>query len=495
MFPSRFYLCLLCVGGFSTLTIAAEDRPNILLIMVDDMGFSDIAPYGGEIDTPNLDKLAKNGLRFTQFYNSGRCCPTRATLLTGLHPHQVGIGHMTGENRGQDADIPAAYAGNINNSCVTLAQVAKSAGYATFMAGKWHLAGNDQADWPLQRGFDQYYGCIAGATHHFEPYDWRIMYNGNNADPMPQSTSDRPFYTTDAFADHAIGYLNEHFEQGAEAPPFFLYLAFTAPHWPLHAHDEELDKYAGKYAGGWDQAREERYHRQIASGLIPASWSLSPRDPDVPAWDSLDEMQQQKSAPLMSAFAAMVDRIDQKIGDVIQTLENHHALDNTLILFLSDNGGCAEASLMGTGDPVTDRAPNTPLTKPSYGKAWANVSNTPYRLFKHFAHQGGTNTPFIAHWPQRIEKGRDWFREPAQLIDIMATLVDVTGARYPSEFGGQKILPLDGVSLVPAFEGNSLNRQQPLFIEHENNAFVRNNEWKLVGRGVSPPAGLKQQQW
>jgi arylsulfatase len=444
--------------------LGAAEKPNIIVIMVDDMGYS------------------------------ARCCPTRATLLTGLHPHEVGIGHMTGEHL-NFPNRPPAYAGNLNDSCVTLAQVAKSAGYATFMTGKWHLSGSDQADWPLQRGFDRYYGCLSGATHFFEPYDWRIMYDGNTPDPNPQTTTERRFYTTDAFTDHAIRFIHEHKTGESKEDPFFLYLAYTAPHWPLHAHDQELKKYQGKYTIGWDKLREQRYQRLLESGLIPKSWKLSPRDPKVPAWESLDDKTRANSGALMSAYAAMIDRVDQKIGDLIHTLKKHEAFDNTLIMFLSDNGACAEVSLTGKGDPIKDRAPNTPLTIPSYGKAWANASNTPYRGYKHFAHEGGSNTPFIAHWPARIKPGRDWFREPAQLIDIMATVLDLTGAKYPEEHNGNKILPIDGIPLTPAFDGKPLVRKSPIFIEHENNAFVRVGDWKLVGRDVSPPAGLKKSRW
>ncbi|MDP4777956.1 MAG: arylsulfatase [Opitutales bacterium] len=483
--------------AYSILTLSswADDRPNIILIMVDDMGYSDIGAWGGEIETPNIDSLAKNGLRFTQFYNSARCCPTRATLLTGLHPHQIGIGHMTGEHKNPAGKLPAAYVGNINDSCVTLAQVTKSTGYATFMTGKWHLAGKDKTDWPLQRGFDRYYGSIAGATHYFHPYDWRIMYDGNTPDPDPKSTTDRAFYTTDAFADHAIRFLTDHNATETKDQPFFLYLAFTAPHWPLHAHNQELDKYRGNYDLGWDKLREQRFARQQASGLIPSSWKLSPRDPKVPAWDSLGKTHQQESALRMSAYAGMIDRVDQKIGDLLATLKKHGDFDNTLILFLSDNGACAELSLTGKGDPVADRAPKVQLTKPSYGRSWANASATPYRLYKHYAHEGGANTPFFAHWPARIKAGRDWFREPAQLIDVMATLIEVSDATYPKKFGEHDILPIDGISLTPAFDGHSLKRNAPIFIEHENNAFVRDGEWKLVGQNVTPPQGLQPAKW
>ncbi len=486
---------LLCGLLTAPLVAEAANKPNIVVILVDDMGYSDIRPYGGEIDTPNLDSLANNGLRFTQFYNSARCCPTRATLLTGLHPHQTGIGHMTGEDAKNAENVPPASAGNLNNSCITLAQVAKTAGYATFMTGKWHLAGTDQNDWPLQRGFDRYYGCIAGAAHYFSPYGTRIMYDGNSPDRSPKSTTERPFYTTDAFADHARQFIDEHEASAAKDKPFFLYLAFTAPHWPLHAPDQELEKYRGKYAAGWDDLREQRFARQRQSSLIPPSWKLAPRDSQVPAWNTLAAAKQAECALRMSAYAGMIDRVDQKIGDLIATLKKHNAYDNTLILFLSDNGACAEASLLGVGDPLKDRAPGTELATPSYGKAWANASATPYRLYKHFAHEGGSNTPFITHWPARIQAGRDWFREPAQLIDIMATVVDVTGATYPTEFQGHAITPADGISLTPAFDGKPLGRKSPIFIEHENNAFVRDGEWKLVGKDVSPPRGIQKNKW
>lgn len=475
--------------------LLAAEKPNIVLIMVDDMGYSDISPYGGEIDTPNIAALAKNGLRFTQFYNSARCCPTRATLLTGLHPHQTGIGHMTEEEGPGNKDVPPAYVGNINDSCVTLAQVAKSAGYSTYMTGKWHLAGKDQGDWPLQRGFDRYYGCIAGATHFFFPDGPRIMYDGNKPDREPKSTTERPFYTTDAFADHARQFIDEHAVGAEKDKPFLLYLAFTAPHWPHQAPDQELAKYRGKYTMGWDKLREQRFARQKESGLIPAAWKMSPRDPEVPAWDTLDKAQQEICERRMAAYAAMIDRVDQKVGDLVATLKKNGKFDNTLIIFLSDNGACAEGPLLGEGDPEKDRGPGTKWDSPRYGKVWANASATPYRLYKHFAHEGGSNTPFIAHWPARIKPGRDWYREPAQLIDIMATVVDLSGATYPTEFKDHKILPIDGIPLTPAFDGKPLGRKQPIFIEHENNAFVRDGEWKLVGRGVSMPRGLQKDKW
>ncbi len=473
----------------------AAPRPNVVLIMVDDMGYSDIGCYGGEIETPNIDALAAGGLRFTQFYNNARCCPTRASLLTGLAPHQVGVGHMTAEAGAGNEDLPPAYRGNINDSCVTLAQVAKSAGYATFMTGKWHISGGDRADYPLQRGFDRYYGCLAGAIHHFQPYGDRLIYSGNDVVPEPKSTTDGPWYSVDAFTDHAIGFIDEHVTGADKEKPFFLYLAYTAPHWPHHARDQELEKYRGKYDLGWDQLRERRYAKQVASGLIPKSWELSPRDAEVPAWDSLAPEKQAECGLRMSAYAGMIDRLDQKIGDLVADLKKRDLYDNTLILFLSDNGACAEVSILGVGDPVKDRAPKTPLTLPSYGRAWANASATPYRLYKHFTHEGGSNTPFIAHWPARIRPGRDWFREPAQIADIMPTLIELTGATYPAEFHGHSIPPILGTPLTAAFDGKSLDRKRPIFLEHENNASVRDGDWKLVGQNVAPPAGLNPEKW
>ena len=473
--------------------LSAAEKPNIVLIMVDDMGYSDLGCWGGEVETPNIDSLAKNGLRFTQFYNSARCCPTRATLLTGLHPHETGIGLMAREEAPAADGTPPAYAGNLNDACVTLAQVAKSSGYTTFMTGKWHVAGQNQEDWPLQRGFDRFFGTIAGAAHFFHPEGWRSIYEGNQKITEPKSTTDRAFYTTDAFTDHAIEYIAKNEKAGDK--PFFLYLAYNAPHWPLHVADPELDKYRGKYDMGWDKLREQRFKAQVASGLIPASWKMSPRDPDVPAWDSLTKKEQDESALRMSAYAGMIDRVDQKIGDLITELKKNGEFENTLILFLSDNGACAEGGMLGGGDPVADRAKGKGSFNPSLGKAWANASATPYRLYKHFAHEGGSNTPFIAHWPARIEGGRDWFREPAQIIDVMATVAEITGAGYPEKFNGHDILPIDGVSLTAAFDSKPLARKGPIFIEHQNNSFVREVDWKLVGRNVAPASGLKPENW
>lgn len=493
---------LFCFALFLTLFVTSSayaleaSRPNVILIMVDDMGFSDIGCYGSEIETPNIDSLAAGGVRFSQFYNSGRCCPTRATLMTGLHPHQTGIGWMTnppGNKRGDSK--PPAYQGYLNRNCVTIAEVLKQANYATYMAGKWHLGYTVRDCWPLQRGYEKYFGCVSGATRFFHPIEPRGMTFGNENIKTPPSTTDRPFYTTDAFTDYAIRFLGEHQqEKTRKDKPFFLYLAYTAPHWPLQAHEEDIDKYRGKYKIGWDELRKQRFARQKKTGLISADTRLSPRDKSVPAWDSLSAEKQKEMALKMAIYAAMIDRVDQNIGNLVNWLKDHQQYENTLILFLSDNGGCAEGGKLGRGE-FLDIEKRNQETANSYGTAWANASNTPFRLYKHYAQEGGSATPFIMHWPQQIKPSQSWFREPAQLIDVMPTIVDVAGASYPKEHKGKSIHTLDGISLRPALNGKTLNRKAPIFIEHENNAFVRVGDWKLVGRGVSPASGLKPEKW
>lgn len=490
-------LSLLILGLFCETGIAGKaEPPHVILIMVDDMGFSDLGYHGGEIDTPNLDGLAHGGVRFSQFYNSGRCCPTRATLMTGLHPHETGIGWMTqppGSNRGKNQ--PPAYQGYLNRKCVTIGEVLKEAGYATLMAGKWHLGQNDQERWPLQRGFEKYYGCIAGATRFFYPKHPRGMTFGNEDIETPKSTTDEAFYTTDAFTDYAIRFLREE-RAGAESSkrPMFLYLAYTAPHWPLQAFEDDIAKYRGKYRIGWDKLRQQRLERQIKSGLIDKRWKLSPRTPKIPAWDSLDEKKQDEMDLKMAVYAAMIDRVDQNIGKLIAYLKSAGIFENTMIMFLSDNGGCQEGGMLGRGD-FYDIEERNQYSSNSYGEAWSNASNTPFRLYKHFVHEGGAATPFFIHWPARIAPRKDWYRTPGQLIDIVPTIYDVAGAKYPKTAHGNDIPALDGISLRLAFDGQALKRTQPIFVEHENNAFVRDGNMKLVGRGVSAKRGVDPSKW
>ncbi|WP_146431716.1 arylsulfatase [Blastopirellula retiformator] len=486
-------LTLLLLASCASTTAAAE-RPNIILIMVDDMGFSDLGYHGGEIATPNIDALARSGVRFSQFYNNGRCCPTRATLMTGLQPHQTGVGHMT-ESPGEmnyGAGKSPAYQGFLNDNCVTIAEALKDQGYATLMSGKWHLGENDESRWPLQRGFEKYFGCVSGATLHFYPGGDRGMSLGNEPIEKLESTTDQQFYTTDAFTDYAIQFLKE--EQAGAKRPMFLYLAYTAPHWPIQAFEEDIAKYRGKYKIGWDKLREQRLAKQKELGLISANLELSPRTPKIPAWDELDADKQDEMDLKMAVYAAMIDRVDQNVGKLMSYLKESGIEDDTLILFLSDNGGCQEGGVLGGGQFRNIEQRNRQYFH-GYGEAWANASNTPFRLYKHFNHEGGTATPFFMRWPAKIAAQQDWYAEPAHLIDVMPTILDVAGATYPAEYDGRKIHPLDGVSLRSAMTGKSLYRQQPLCIEHENNASIRSGDWKLVGRNVARPRGVRPENW
>ena len=473
------------------------------------MGWSDIGCYGSEIETPNLDRLAKNGLRFTQFYNTGRCCPTRASLLTGTYPHQAGIGHMM-----NDTGLPG-YKGDLGTDVQTIAEVLKPAKYSTYLSGKWHVTpkvtpGSSQHNWPKQRGFDRFYGTIHGAGSFFDP---NSLTRGNSLISPYADKEYEPevFYYTDAINDHATRFINEH--KGDD--PFFLYVAHTAPHWPMHALPEDMEKYKGRYDEGWEVIRQARYQRQLEMGLIDPKWKLSPRDAE--AWK--DAKNKAWEIRLMEAYAAMVDRLDQGLGKVIGALEKRKMLDNTLIMFIADNGGCAEG--MGRKEGIQYKDSDPEILKPmkatdlqmdmipkrtrdgvimkqgtevmtggadtyhGYGRAWANVSNTPFREYKHWVHEGGISTPLLAHWPKGISaKLRGKFEhQPAHLIDLMATCVDLAKADYPKEVKGEKIVPMQGVSLKPTFSGKAIKREDPIYWEHEGNRAIRIGKWKLVAKG------------
>lgn len=475
----------------------AAENPNVIIIMVDDMGFSDIGCYGGEIQTPNIDALAAGGIRFSRFYNASRCCPTRASLMTGLHPHLTGIGHMTnspGTNSQDRGEAFPNYRGFLNRQCATVGELLGAAGYSSYLAGKWHLGEGKRDQWPLQRGFDQFYGCLSGATRFFSPdtdtREGRGITFGNEPVAKVESTTDRPYYTTDAFTDYGIRFI----EEGEKDKPFFLYLAYTAPHWPHQAHEEDIDKYRGNYQMGWDALRKSRLNRQIELGLFAPDTKLSPRDAKVPDWDGLTPEKQKEMDLRMAVYAAMIDRIDQNVGKLVGVLKERGLFENTLILFLSDNGACAEGPTLGSGD-IFDVEKRNLYTNNNYGAAWANVSSTPFRLYKHYTHEGGAATPFIMHWPKGIQNQPDWYREPAQVIDVVPTILDVCGVTYPESYQGNTLFPLRGMSLRPAFAGGTLARTAPMFSEHENNAFMMDGNWKLVGKGVSLPAGPNIRKW
>jgi arylsulfatase A-like enzyme len=456
-------------------------RPNIVVILVDDMGFSDIGCYGGEIRTPHVDALAKGGVRFTQFYNTARCCPTRASLLTGLYSHQTGVGHMVDNPK----PFPG-YTGDLNRNCVTIAEVLKDSGYQTMMSGKWHVTPltRSRHNWPLQRGFDRYYGIIHGAANFFDP----VTLTRDNS----PAQREEDYYFTDAIAENAVKYI-----EGAAAAnkPFFLYTAFTAPHWPLHARPRDIERYRGRYQAGWDALREERRRRQIDLGIIDPRWPMTTRDSQAPPWPKAANQEWQQRR--MEVYAAMVDSMDQGVGRMMDALRRTGQEQNTLVLFMADNGGCAEElgpragglhvpKLTHDGRPVRvgnipDLMPGPEDTYQSYGIPWANASNTPFRLYKHWVHEGGISSPLIAYWPGRTKPG-SITHQPGHLVDVMSTCLDVAGAKYPRERSGRRITPLEGTSLRGAFTGGKLNRRNPIFWEHEGNRAIRDGRWKLVSR-------------
>lgn len=491
MFPARRF-ALVAVLLIAAPIVAAERAPNIVLILADDIGWSDLGCYGGEIRTPNLNALAKGGLRFTQFYNCARCCPTRASLLTGLYPHQAGVGNMTGDQK-----LPG-YRGRLQPNCVTLAEVLKSAGYRTYMVGKWHLTAKPG---PIDRGFDEFYGMLGGFNSCFQENPFYTRLPAGRA--RRQYPADK-FYSTDVFGDYALDFLADARKTGEK--PFFLYLAFNAAHFPLQAPKEDIARYKDVYAKGWDSIREQRYARQKKAGLIDREWPLTPRSGyetrsdffrtgENPAWDALAADRQADLVRRMAIYAAMIDRMDRNIGRVVADLRAHDQLNNTLILFLSDNGACAEwdpfgfdvgsgpKNILHTGADL-DRM-GGPDTYHSYGSGWANACNAPFRLYKHWAHEGGISTPLIAHWPKKIE-GRDKIRnQVGHVIDIMATCVDVAGAKYPERVGANAITPAEGKSLLPTFADRPLDRAF-LAWEHEGNKALRAGRWKLVATHDGP---------
>jgi arylsulfatase len=448
----------------------AAKRPNIVLIMVDDMGFSDIGCYGGEVHTPNLDRLATGGLRFAQFYNAARCCPTRASLMTGLYPHQAGIGHMVG-NRGYPA-----YQGYLNDRCVTIAEALKPAGYRTLMSGKWHV-GENRPHWPTDRGFDKYFGLISGGANYFDITKAKAkgVKRKMAIDDKPYMPPKENFYITDAFTDHAVQFIDEY---GRGKEPFFLYLAYTAPHWPLHAWPEDIAKYKGKYLQGWDEIREERRQRMIKMGLVDEKWEMTPRDPGTWPWE--EEKDKELMDLKMAVYAAQIDRMDQGVGKVMAKIKEMGAEENTLVLFLSDNGGCAEGGPVGFDRRNNGLPPGGVDSYMSYGLSWANASNTPFRRYKHWVHEGGIATPLIAYWPAVIKNGGTITHEIGHIIDIMATCLDVAGIEYPRTRRGRELVPLEGKSLLPILARGKRKGHEALYWEHEGNRAVRQGKWKLV---------------
>jgi arylsulfatase len=451
-------------------SIAQRQKPNIIVVLADDMAFSDIGSYGGEVGTPNLDALAKNGIRYKQFYNAARCCPTRASLMTGLYPHQAGMGWMAAA----DLETTPAYQDNLNNQCVTIAEVLKTAGYSTYMTGKWHLTNERKIDgeviesWPRQRGFDRYFGIIPGGANYYTP----VLYSNNESWKAPDN-----FYLTNAISDTSVRYIEEHVNSSNN--PFFMYVAYTAPHWPLHALQKDIDKYKDKYRIGYDKLRQQRLARQKQIGLFAPGVPLSPRDSTVPAWDDLPPAKQQEMAMRMAIYAAQIDAMDQGIGKIVAKLKEKNQWQNTLIFFMSDNGACAEFISSGKSKEVD----GTEETFESYRIHWANAGSTPFQQYKHYTHEGGIATPLIVHWPAGISRSLNntFISGYGHVSDIMATCVEVANTTYPAIYKGNKIVPLQGKSLAPHFAGKSNNRGA-IYWEHEANIAMRNGQWKLVAK-------------
>jgi arylsulfatase len=466
-----------------------KSKPNVVLIMADDLGYSDIACYGGEIQTPNLDSLARDGIRFSQFYNAARCCPSRAALLSGHYPHKVGMGHMT-----IDYGYPG-YRGDISINTPTIAEFLKKSGYNTYMTGKWHVTKNAKPNdphqnRPIQRGFDHFYGTLPGYGSYWNPSG--LMKDSS----FIRAPSD--YYYTDAISKYACKYIED---ADSDKEPFFLYVAYTAPHYPLHAPPQTIDKYEGIYDIGWDRLRKKRYERMVQMGLINPGWELSSRDTMSLPWKKVKNKAWQ--ADRMQAYAAMIDEMDRGIGKILKTLNKSGERDNTLVIFLSDNGASAEGHLYGKIErlgipweswliPDTNRngkkvhagdfpgiPPGADTTFGSYGLKWANLSNTPFRLFKSWVHEGGISTPFIVSWPSNIEETNTISHQVGHIIDLMPTILDACKVEYPSDFKGREITPIPGKSLLPALKGEKL-KERTLYWEHEGNKAIRKGKWKLV---------------
>lgn len=452
---------------------ADTDRaPDIVVILADDMGYSDLGCYGSEIATPHLDALAANGLRFTQFYNTARCCPTRAALLTGLYQHQAGIGHMVG-----DYGIPS-YQGYLNDRCLTIAEVLRPAGYRTMAVGKWHV-GSERGHWPLDRGFDRYYGTPSGGGFYFKEaieFRNRFLTLDNDVVEFPDDG-----YVTDLFTDRAVEFLNE---AAPRDEPFFLYFAHIAPHWPLQAKPEDIAKYTGKYEAGWDAVRAARFARQKELGVFDSDVELSPRHAQAKPWTETSDEKQADLAHRMAVYAAQIDCIDQSVGRIVECLKQHDRFENTLILFLSDNGCSAEGGPGGFRRGDTSKPIGTGPTYASAGLEWANVCDTPLRRFKMSTHEGGVSTPLIAHWPKGISARGEFSHQVGHVIDLLPTCAELAGADYPQERNGQSIIPLEGRSLVPAFRGEVADRT--IYWEHQGNRAVRFGDWKLVAAHRQP---------
>lgn len=441
-------------------------KPNIILIMVDDMGFSDIGCYGGEVQTPNLNRLASEGMRFTQFYNNAKCTTTRASILTGLYP------------RGTKGDK------HLRRNMVTIGEAMQLCGYSTALCGKWHL-GRDEINHPFHRGFDSFYGLLDGCCNFFNPSQPDPKYKGGRVRVFAQNDqriTEFPdgFYTTDAFTNHAIKAI--HAADDAKKP-FFLHVTYTAPHYPIHAKPEDIAKYIGKFKMGWEEMRRQRWKRQQEMGLVTPAWKLSEGDSKSYSWESADHDFEDHR---MAVYAAMIDNVDQNIGRILQTLVETGHDDDTLLMFLSDNGGCSEEP--GGRNPQ-ERNPGPGDDYVAVGPSWGWAQNAPFRRYKSWLHEGGITTPFIAWWPNNIKPGTI-NRDVAHIIDLLPTCVELGGGEYPKSFKENEILPVEGLSMTKLLNGESRMGHQQICWQWSGNRAIRQADWKLVWDKLS-----KEKKW
>jgi arylsulfatase len=487
----------LTLGLSLSLKLFSSERPNVLVILADDLGFSDLSCYGGEIPTPNLDELATGGAKFSAFYTSARCCPSRASLMTGIHPHQAGIGSFT--HASQPPGRGLAYKGQLLPTCVTLSEILLDQGYSTWMVGKWHLAHPG----PMARGFQNYYGYKDFLAHSENQWD-ASKYIRLPETTKPEIATTKDFYATDIFTEYSLEFLKQ--ARAQKDKPWFLYLAHSSPHFPIQAPKESIDRHVQTYRRGWDVLRAERFERQKKLGLVRAHAQLPPLSEvpvdreDIangfsgkpnPPWESLSANRREDLARRMATFAAMVEHVDQGIGRIIEDLKRNGEFENTIITFLSDNGACYEwgpfgfdgRSRLGTttlheGDVLANMGQKE--THSSYGSGWANLGNTPLNMYKHFCHEGGLTSPLIVHWPHRIQPTKHFVKTPSHLMDIVPTILEATQAVYPSERKGIKVTPVEGRSLLPVINQTSEIAERILAFEHQEARGLRKGDWKLV---------------
>ncbi len=490
-------LLVLCLSFVTAWAAPASRPPNVLVILVDDLGYSDLGCYGGEIATPNIDRLAAGGVRFEKSYNSARCCPTRASLLTGLHPHEAGIGDFVRSKPTPNAG--EAYTGHLLASNQTLPELLAARGYSTWMVGKWHMG----SPGPMDRGFQHYFGYKDFGAHSEGQWN-AAKYVRLPATVKPELNYETGrFYATDVFTDYACEFLRQ--ARSDKAKPWFLYLAHSSPHFPLQAPQASIDRNMATYRRGWDVLRTERMERMKKLGLVPATATLPPRArvpvdrEDIangypgqlnPAWESLSADRREDLARRMATFAAMVEHVDRGIGRILTDLEASGELANTLILFTSDNGACYEWGPFGFDS--ASRTGKTTLhageqlaqmgqagSFSSYGSGWANLGNTPLAMYKHFCNEGGITSPLIAHWPAAWPARSEWVRPPAHVMDFFPTIAEATGAVRPVEIAGVKLKPLSGVSLVPLMRGLAWP-ERGIPTAHEGARGYRLGQWKIV---------------